>query len=78
MIYAKLSYGILYYAILWYSLVFCLPCSILKHVLIYIWLSSSSGSGRSMDDQVLDLALITNYSQSTFMWTVASSLSVFA
>ena len=31
-----------------------------------------------MDDQVLDLALMTNYSQSTFMWTVASSLSVFA
>ena len=29
-----------------------------------------------MDDQVLDLALMTNYSQSTFMWTVASSLSV--
>ena len=31
-----------------------------------------------MDDQVLDLALMTNYSQSTFMWTVASSSSVFA
>ena len=30
----------------------------LKHVLIYIWLSSSSGRGRSIDDQVLDLALI--------------------
>ena len=25
-----------------------------------------------MDDQLLDLALMTNYSQSTFMWTVAS------
>ena len=50
----------------------------LKHVLIYIWLSSSSERGRSMDDQVLDLALMTNYSQSTFMWTVASPLSVFA
>ena len=34
-----------------------------------------------MNDQVLDLALMTKYetySQSTFMWTVASSLSVFA
>ena len=29
-----------------------------------------------MDDQVLDL--MTNYSQFNFMWTVASSLSVFA
>ena len=52
-----------------------------KHVLIYIWLSSSSGRERSIDDQLddqLDLALVTNYSQSTFMWTVASSLSIFA
>ena len=32
----------------------------------------------SIDDQVLDLAFMTNYSQSTFMRTVASSLSVFA
>ena len=50
------------------STMLCYPvlfCSIL----IYIWLSSSSG--RSIDDQVLDLALMTNYSQSTFMWTVA-------
>ena len=39
----------------------------LKYVLVYIWLSSSSGSGRSIDDQLLDLALTTNYSQSTFM-----------
>ena len=31
-----------------------------------------------MEDQVLDLALMTNYSQSTFMWTVASSLSLLA
>ena len=31
-----------------------------------------------MDDQVLDLALMTNYSQSTFMLTVASSLSLLA
>ena len=38
-----------------------------KRVLIYIWLSSSSGRGRSIDDQVLDLALMTNYSQSTFL-----------
>ena len=70
MFYAKLSCAILCYSVVWYS--------ILKHVLIYIWLSSSSGRGRSMDDQVLDLALMTNYSQSTFTWTVASSLSVFA
>ena len=55
-----------------YAMIFCLSYSILKHVLIYIWLSSSSGRGRSMDDQVLDLALMTNYSQSIFMWTVAS------
>ena len=46
-----------------------------KHVLIYIWLSSSSGRGKSINDQLLDLALMTNYSQSTFM---CSSLSVFA
>ena len=45
----------------------------LKHVLIYIL--SSSGRGRSIDDQ---LDLMTNYSQSTFTWIVASSLSVFA
>ena len=49
--------------------------SILKRVLIYISLSSSSGREKSIDDQLLDLALVTNYSQSTFMWTVASSLS---
>ena len=52
-----------------------------KACLVYIWLSSSSGRGRSINDQLLDLALTTihyNYSQSTFMWTVASSLSVFA
>ena len=50
----------------------------LKHILTYVWLSSSSGRGKSIDDQLLDLALMTNYSQSTFTWTVASSLSVFA
>ena len=33
---------------------------------------------KSIDDQLLDLALMTNYSQSTFTWTVASSLSIFA
>ena len=45
----------------------------------YIYLlSSSSGRGRSIDDQLLDLALMINCSQCTFMWTVASSLSVFA
>ena len=49
-----------------------------KHVLICIWLSLLSGRGRSIDDQLLDLALMTNYSQSTFMWIVTSSLSVFA
>ena len=27
-------------------------------------------------EQLLDLALMTNYSQCTFMWTVANSLSV--
>ena len=50
---------------LWYSVLYCsilslvCLCDILNHVLIYIWLSSSSGRGRSMDDQVLDLALFT-------------------
>ena len=34
----------------------------LKHVLIYIWLSSSSRRGRIIDDQLLDLALMSNYS----------------
>ena len=69
----------MFYARLSYTMLFCdfLVClSTVKHVLIYIWLSSSSGRGRSMDDQVLDLALMTNYS--IFMWTVASSSSVFA
>ena len=46
--------------------------SVSKHVPIYIWLSSSSGRGRSVDDQVLDLALMTNYSQSTFTLLVVS------
>ena len=36
------------------------------------------GKGRSINDQLLDLALMTNYSQFTFMRTVASSLPVFA
>ena len=67
MFYAELCYVMLCYTVL-----------SLEHVLIYIWLSSSSGRGRSIDDQVLDLALVTNYSQSTFIWTVANSLSVFA
>ena len=49
-----------------------LECFILLNVskvcpYIYIWLSSSSGRGKSIDDQLLDLALMTNYSQSTFM-----------
>ena len=45
----------------------------------YIYLSSSNGRGRSTDDQLFDLAFMNNYSQSTFMWTVAScSLSVFS
>ena len=69
--YSDIECFMLWYAILCYSMV-CysvLSCA-LKHVLIYIWLSSSSGRGRSIDDQVLDLALVTNYSQSTFMWTV--------
>ena len=75
MFYSKLSYSILS---LFSSILVCLSQSILKHILIYICFSSSSGRGRSIDDQVLELALMTNYSQSTFMWTVASSLSVFA
>ena len=76
MFYAKLSYAMLCYSMVFCAMLFFLMS--LKHVLIYIWLSSSSGRGRSIDDQVLDLVLITNYSQSTFMWTVASSLSVFS
>ena len=58
------------------SILVCLSVFYSKHVLVYICLSSSSGRGKSIDDQVLDLALMTNYSQSTFMWTVASLLSV--
>ena len=38
--------------------VLCCRMSI-QHVLIYIWLSSSSERGRSIDDQLLDLALVT-------------------
>ena len=34
------------------------------------------GEGAQMTN--LDLALMTNYSQTTFTWIVASSLSVFA
>ena len=34
---------------------------------IYIWLSSSNGRGRSIGDQLLDLAFMINHSQSTFM-----------
>ena len=55
-----------------------LKCFMLSNVLkasmsLYIWLSSSSGRGRSIEDQLLDLDLMTNSnSQSTFMWTVVS------
>ena len=59
-------------------LCYAVECFIKTCPYIIFWLSSSSGRGRSMDDQLLDLALMTNYSQSTFTWTVASSLSVFA
>ena len=48
-----------------------LECFMLSNVskpcpYVYIWLSSSSGRERCIDDQLLDLALVTNYSQSTF------------
>ena len=43
-----------------------------KHVLVCFWLSSSWG--RSIDDELLNLALMPNYSQSTFMWTVTNSV----
>ena len=36
--------------------------AMLCYALTYIWLSSSNGRERSIDDQVLDLALMTIYS----------------
>ena len=59
-----------------FMLSYATECCTMLYVLIYIWLLSSSGRGRNIDDQVLDLALMTNYSQSTFMchccWLVVS------
>ena len=64
MFYARLSYTMLF-------------CSILVCLSLYIFGYHPQVEGEG-DDQVLDLALMTNYSQFTFMWTVSSSLSVFA
>ena len=36
----------------------------------------SKWRGRSIDGQLLDLALMTNYSQSSFTWTATNSFSV--
>ena len=78
MFYAKLSYAQLCCSVIFCIIIVSLSLSLSLSIYIYIWLSSSSERRRSIDDQVLDLALMTNYSQSTFMWTVASSFSLFA
>ena len=44
-----------------------------QHVFIYFRLSlSTEGRGRSIDNQLLDFALTTSYSQSTFKWTITN------